>query len=57
MRGELGSEHLDFLNMRLQGQGMPGCSLEMGKMKIRLKDVGVWLPALDGFVADLNRFA
>lgn len=41
--------------MRLKGQGMPGCSLEMGKMKIRLKDVGVRLPALDGFVADLKR--
>lgn len=47
-RGELDLENLDFLNMRRPGQSTPTprCSLEMGKMKIGLKDVGVRFPAL-----------
>lgn len=45
-RGELGSETSDFLNMRLQGQSVLGRSLETGKTEMRLKDVGVWFPAL-----------
>lgn len=45
-RDEVGSENLEFLNMRLQGQSVPGHNSELGKMKMRLKDVGVRLPAL-----------